>query len=55
MSKKGEFKRTDAGYRNWIKKGSDMFPPAKNRYHLYISYACPWAHRCLIVRNLKGL
>jgi len=31
------------------------FPPAKGRYHLYVAYACPWAHRTLMVRALKGL
>ena len=35
--------------------GSDGFSAESGRYHLYISYACPWAHRTLIFRNLKGL
>lgn len=34
---------------------SSEFPAERDRYHLYVSYACPWAHRTLIVRNLKGL
>ena len=37
------------------KKPNAHFPPEKGRYHLYVSYACPWAHRTLIVRKLKGL
>ncbi|RDL39855.1 Glutathione S-transferase [Venustampulla echinocandica] len=52
--KSGEFKRGQSQFRNWIKKGGE-FPPEKGRYHLYVSYACPWAHRTLIVRKLKGL
>ncbi|TVY30260.1 Glutathione S-transferase omega-like [Lachnellula hyalina] len=52
--KSGEFKRGQSQFRNFIKKGGE-FPPEKGRYHLYISYACPWAHRALIVRQLKGL
>ena len=35
--------------------GSSGFPASKDRYHLYVSLACPWAHRTLIVRSLKGL
>lgn len=35
--------------------GSSGFPAESNRYHLYVSLACPWAHRTLIVRKLKGL
>ena len=92
-SEKGEFKRTDAAWRDWIKKDG-KFPPEANRCkfrgqlgssgwggpalwgrlvmkrtrfcsllyltlslidHLYVAYACPWAHRTLIVRALKGL
>ncbi|KAF2871756.1 glutathione S-transferase Gst3 [Massariosphaeria phaeospora] len=54
--KSGEFKRQVSSFRNWIEnKPGAKFPPEKDRYHLYVSYACPWAHRALIVRNLKGL
>merc|ERR1712032_178870 len=46
----------DAAWRNWIsRKNGDKFPPEAGRYHLYVAYACPWAHRTLIVRALKGL
>jgi len=50
----GSFKRADASFRNTIAKGS-QFEPEIDRYHLYVSYACPWATRTLIVRKLKGL
>ncbi|MCJ1233784.1 S-glutathionyl-(chloro)hydroquinone reductase [Varicellaria rhodocarpa] len=54
--KSGEFKRGQSAFRNFIsKKPGAEFPPEKGRYHLYVSYACPWAHRTLIVRKLKGL
>ena len=54
--KTGEFKRKPSTYRNWVARdGSSGFPAEAGRYHLYVSYACPWAHRTLIVRKLKGL
>ncbi|EKG13394.1 Glutathione S-transferase [Macrophomina phaseolina MS6] len=54
--KSGEFKRQTSVFRNFISRKPDAeFPPEKGRYHLYVSYACPWAHRTLIVRQLKGL
>ncbi|KAI1444696.1 ubiquitin-activating enzyme E1 1 [Annulohypoxylon stygium] len=52
----GEFKRQVSSFRDWIsKEPGAKFPPEKGRYHLYVSYACPWATRTLIVRKLKGL
>eukprot|EP00761_Pharyngomonas_kirbyi_P000240 gb/GECH01000240.1/.p1 GENE.gb/GECH01000240.1/~~gb/GECH01000240.1/.p1 ORF type:complete len:313 (+),score=61.95 gb/GECH01000240.1/:1-939(+) len=51
---KGEFVRKESQFRNWIRKGGE-FPPEANRYHIYVSYACPWAHRSLILRAVKGL
>ncbi|KAF2009990.1 hypothetical protein BU24DRAFT_428031 [Aaosphaeria arxii CBS 175.79] len=52
----GEFKRQVSVFRNWIENKPDAeFPAEKGRYHLYVSYACPWAHRTLLVRQLKGL
>ncbi|KIW64032.1 hypothetical protein PV04_08993 [Phialophora macrospora] len=54
--KSGEFKRQVSSFRNWISSDPNAeFPAEKGRYHLYVSYACPWAHRTLIVRKLKGL
>ncbi|KAF9476950.1 glutathione S-transferase [Pholiota conissans] len=50
----GSFKRADASFRNTIEKGG-KFEPESDRYHLYVSLACPWATRTLIVRKLKGL
>ncbi|PAV15250.1 glutathione S-transferase [Pyrrhoderma noxium] len=50
----GSFKRKPSTFRNFIEKGG-KFEPEKDRYHLYVSYACPWAHRTLITRKLKGL
>lgn len=49
----GKFVRQDSSFRDLI--GSEKFPAEKDRYHLYISHACPWAHRAAIFRQLKGL
>jgi putative glutathione S-transferase len=52
----GRFKRQDSSFRNWITAdGSSGFPAEAGRYRLYVSLACPWAHRTLIFRKLKGL
>ena len=41
--KSGEFKRQQSVFRNWIsREAGAQFPPEKGRYHLYVSYACPW-------------
>ncbi len=53
--KKGAYDRPERTFRGSIKKGASDFPPESGRYHLYVSYACPWAHRTLIYRALKGL
>lgn len=52
----GRFIRPRTQFRRWIRTdpAADLHPQAA-RYHLYVSYACPWAHRTLIVRALKGL
>ncbi|UWQ04661.1 glutathione S-transferase family protein [Aliiroseovarius crassostreae] len=61
-STKGKFRRSEAQFRNWITRdgsagptGKDGFKAEQGRYHLYVSLACPWAHRTLIFRKLKGL
>jgi putative glutathione S-transferase len=58
----GKFERSAAAFRNWITadgspgpSGEGGFAAESGRYHLYVSYACPWAHRTLIFRALKGL
>lgn len=58
----GKFERSAAKFRNWITvdgtagaSGVAGFEAEAGRYHLYVSYACPWAHRALIFRQLKGL
>src|SRR4051812_914117 len=58
----GHFVRGDAAFRNWITpdgqpgpSGVGGFSAEPDRYHLYVSLACPWAHRTIIFRQLKGL
>lgn len=58
----GRFQRDTARYRNWVTpdgragpSGEGGFAAMSGRYHLYVSYACPWAHRTLILRQLKDL
>ncbi|MFE1601089.1 glutathione S-transferase family protein [Methylobacterium sp. ID0610] len=58
----GRFVRKDSAFRHWVTadgapgpSGDGGFPAEAGRYHLYVSLACPWAHRTLIVRALKGL
>ena len=58
----GRFVRKDSQFRNWITpdgspgpSGEAGFKAEPNRYHLYVSLACPWACRALIMRNIKGL
>ncbi|SEF72896.1 putative glutathione S-transferase [Thalassococcus halodurans] len=58
----GKFKRSEAAFRNWITadgsagpSGEGGFKAEAGRYHLYVSLACPWAHRALVFRALKGL
>lgn len=57
----GKFIRKDSSFRDWVTKDGSKFedrqtfPAEKGRYHLYISYACPWASRILMARKLKGL
>lgn len=52
--KNGEMRRPPSRFRNWITPDG-AFPAAAGRYHLYVSLACPWAHRTLILHRLKGL
>jgi glutathionyl-hydroquinone reductase len=56
QSEEGRFVRQQDVFRNWV--GGDRrsgFPAQPARYHLYVSWACPWAHRTIIVRQLKRL
>ena len=56
QSADGSFVRQDDAFRRWVTAdGSSGFPVEAGRYHLYVSLACPWAHRTIIVRKLKGL
>jgi len=58
----GRFLRPSTRFRNWVTEdgspgptGEGGFAAARGRYHLYVAYACPWAHRTIIMRMLKGL
>jgi putative glutathione S-transferase len=54
--RRGEFIRQKSAFRDWITAdGSSGYRAEPGRYHLYVSYACPWAHRTIIFRKLKGL
>jgi putative glutathione S-transferase len=56
QSQSGEFHRQEDAFREWVSTdGSTPHPAVAGRYHLYVSLACPWASRTLIVRKLKGL
>lgn len=62
QSADGRFKRAEAPWRNWVTadgcpgpSGKGGFKAEAGRYHLYVSHACPWAHRTMVLRALKGL
>jgi glutathionyl-hydroquinone reductase len=55
-SKRGDFERSDSAFRKFVTAdGSSGFKAEAGRYHLYVAYGCPWAHRTLIYRALKKL
>jgi len=61
-TKDGRFVRPTTRYRNWVTadgsagpSGEGGFPAARGRYHLYVALSCPWAHRTVVFRTLKGL
>jgi putative glutathione S-transferase len=52
----GEFQRQEDAFRDWVSSdGSTEYPAVAGRYHLYVSLACPWASRTVIVRKLRRL
>ena len=52
----GSFERQEDAFRDWVRAdGGGEYPARAGRYHLYVSLACPWARRTVIVRKLKGL
>lgn len=56
QSDAGEFVRQDDAFRDWVSAdGSTGYPAVADRYHLYVSLACPWASRTVIARHLRGL
>jgi putative glutathione S-transferase len=55
-NEEGEFDRQETSFRDWVRADEDAeYTAEEGRYHLYVSLACPWAHRTLITRALKGL
>jgi putative glutathione S-transferase len=56
QSAEGAFIRQPDAFQAWVTaNGTSGYPAASGRYHLYVSWACPWAHRTIIVRKLKKL
>jgi glutathionyl-hydroquinone reductase len=56
IGRDGRFERQQSAFRSWVTEdGSSGFPAEAGRYHLYVSLACPWSHRAVIARRLKGL
>lgn len=56
QSDDGNFDRQEDAFREWVKAdASAKYPAESGRYHLYVCYACPWAHRIILARQLKGL
>lgn len=55
QSADGSFERQGDAFDGWVRRGDALVAPESGRYHLYVSYACPWAHRTIIVRALMGL
>lgn len=56
QSDDGQFDRQEDAFRDWIHADAKAeYPATSDRYHLYVCYACPWAHRIIITRELKGL
>lgn len=52
----GAYIRPESQFRNWIKRQENhIYQPGEQRYHLYVGTGCPWAHRTLVVRAIKGL
>jgi putative glutathione S-transferase len=55
QSDDGRFVRQEDAFRDWVGAPGGAYPAESGRYHLYVSLACPWAHRTIIMRKLKGL
>jgi glutathionyl-hydroquinone reductase len=56
IAKDGRFERQASVFRRWVTSdGSSEFPAEAGRYHLYVCLACPWSHRAVLGRRLKGL